>query len=52
MLLSRKIYPELQDNLVEYRQHLLDGTNEVPELKAWQVQGTLPHSLSNQTFDY
>ena len=40
VLYFRKKYPELKDNLTEYRQHLLDSTNEVPELKQWQLQGS------------
>jgi len=35
----RELYPELQSNLAEFRQHLVDSTEDMAPLKVWQLQG-------------
>ena len=46
----RKMYPDLKEQLTEYKQHLLDSTNEIPELKAWQMQGKINHFIACSVF--
>jgi len=40
VLSCRQLHPELQSNLVEFRQHLVDSTQDMAPLKVWQLQGT------------
>lgn len=37
--LNRKIYPHLANRLSEFRQHLVDTSSEMSELKVWEMQG-------------
>lgn len=37
--LLRKSHPELQEELVELRKHLLESTNDMAPLKVWEMQG-------------
>nr|DBA33085.1 TPA: hypothetical protein GDO54_000816 [Pyxicephalus adspersus] len=32
------MYPDLKDNLVEFRKHLIESTNEMLPLKVWELQ--------------
>ncbi|CAJ0953171.1 unnamed protein product [Ranitomeya imitator] len=34
-----QMYPDLKDNLVEFRKHLIESTNEMEPLKVWELQG-------------
>jgi len=36
----RDLYPSLQSNLAEFRQHLVDSMADMAPLKVWQLQGT------------
>jgi len=36
----RELYPDLQSNLAEFRQHLIDSTADMAPLRVWQLQGT------------
>ena len=38
-LFFRKRHPDLSNQLDEFRHHLIAGAREMPELKAWQLQG-------------
>ncbi|KAM3933578.1 UDP-glucose:glycoprotein glucosyltransferase 2 [Leptodactylus fuscus] len=33
-----QMYPDLKDNLVEFRKHLIESTNEMVPLKVWELQ--------------
>ncbi|KAM9319983.1 UDP-glucose:glycoprotein glucosyltransferase 2 [Gastrophryne carolinensis] len=33
-----QMYPDLKDNLVEFRRHLIESTNEMQPLKVWELQ--------------
>ncbi|XP_069614135.1 UDP-glucose:glycoprotein glucosyltransferase 2 [Ranitomeya imitator] len=33
-----QMYPDLKDNLVEFRKHLIESTNEMEPLKVWELQ--------------
>ncbi|KAM4795438.1 UDP-glucose:glycoprotein glucosyltransferase 2 [Rhinophrynus dorsalis] len=33
-----QMYPDLKDNLVEFRKHLIESTNEMLPLKVWELQ--------------
>ena len=35
----RDNFPGLKEELDDFRQHLLNEAREMPELKAWQLQG-------------
>jgi UDP-glucose:glycoprotein glucosyltransferase len=35
----REMYPELEDNLAEFRKFLIDSNSEMAPLKVWQLQG-------------
>ena len=35
----RKLYPELKDNLEQFRKHLKESAHEMAPLKVWQLQG-------------
>ena len=36
----RKLYPELKENLEQFRTHLKESAHEMAPLKVWQLQGT------------
>jgi len=38
---SRKLYPELKENLEQFRTHLKESAHEMAPLKVWQLQGTM-----------
>ena len=38
--LSRKMYPNLKENLEQFRMHLKESAREMAPLKVWQLQGT------------
>ena len=42
----RNHFPGLKEELDDFRQYLLDETREMPELKAWQLQGGVRVPLS------
>ncbi|XP_068124032.1 UDP-glucose:glycoprotein glucosyltransferase 2 isoform X2 [Hyperolius riggenbachi] len=33
-----QMYPDLKDNLIEFRKHLIESTNEMVPLKVWELQ--------------
>ena len=37
----KKHHPELEEQLGEFKAHLKEGSKEIVELKAWQLQGKL-----------
>ena len=39
-LFGRKLYPDLKENLEQFRAHLKEGAHEMAPLKVWQLQGT------------
>ena len=41
MTFCRKLYPELKENLEQFRTHLKEGAHEMAPLKVWQLQGTI-----------
>ena len=38
--MCRSLHADLASQLEEFRLHLEHNTREIPELKAWQLQGT------------
>ncbi|PIO06363.1 hypothetical protein AB205_0057030 [Aquarana catesbeiana] len=44
-----QMYPDLKNNLVEFRKHLIESTNEMLPLKVWELQGTFFLIFSNIT---
>lgn len=39
----RKLYPELKENLEQFRTHLKESAHEMAPLKVWQLQGIVYH---------
>ena len=35
----RTLYPDMSDKLDDFRAHLIRSSRELPDLKAWQLQG-------------
>ena len=35
----RKLYPDLKENLEQFRAHLKESAHEMAPLKVWQLQG-------------
>ena len=35
----RTLYPDMTDKLDDFRTHLIRSSRELPDLKAWQLQG-------------
>ncbi len=44
----RQLYPELMENLDDFRTHLVESTSEMTQLKVWQLQGNIEDN-SNKT---
>ncbi|GFT29174.1 UDP-glucose:glycoprotein glucosyltransferase 2 [Trichonephila clavipes] len=36
-----ELHPSKKDNLEQFKKHLLDSSKEIPNLKVWELQGTL-----------
>ena len=47
----RKLYPELKENLEQFRTHLKESAHEMAPLKVWQLQGTM-YNKYNETVYY
>lgn len=41
IIMYRSLHVDLTSQLEEFRQHLEHNAREIPELKAWQLQGIL-----------
>ena len=41
MICCRSLHEDLTSQLEEFKQHLEHNAREIPELKAWQLQGSL-----------
>lgn len=44
----RKLYPELNENLDQFRTHLKESAHEMAPLKVWQLQGTVYEKIRVQ----
>lgn len=44
----RKLYPELKENLEQFRTHLKESAHEMAPLKVWQLQGKLYYNITKQ----
>ena len=44
----RKLYPELKENLEQFRTHLKESAHEMAPLKVWQLQGKICYNITKQ----
>ena len=51
MTFCRKLYPELKENLEQFRTHLKESAHEMAPLKVWQLQGMIYYD-EKTCYDY
>ena len=52
LIFCRKLYPELKENLEQFRTHLKESAHEMASLKVWQLQGTVIYYDETMHYDY